>query len=110
MAATHKVINVPLADGATASSVIDTQGMRVAALEIPSGLTATAITFEGGFTQDGSFYPVYDDAGNQYSMTVASSRFVAVDSVSAVTVARYIKLIPGTTQSGAITLRLHLRL
>lgn len=74
----------PLA-GANVASVFDssTTGTTVASngavtgLVVPSGWSGTAITFNVGFRAD-ALSPLYDEAGDEVSVTVAESTAVAL--------------------------------
>ena len=109
MSATHRVVPVTILDGATTSDAIETGGSKLAGIEIPAAFEGTVLTLTAGHKQDGTFYDVYDDANTQYSLTVAASRFIAVDSAAlAIASPKFIKLVAGTSQTGDVTMYLHM--
>jgi hypothetical protein len=93
---------VTLANTATVTAPIEcTRGRIPLALVIPAGLTGTSFTFN--VSSDGvTFYPLYYEA-TAYTVTVASSRHVALDR-RAFEGVKHMKITSGTAQSGAIVI------
>jgi len=80
----HKWIEVVIPTGATGgpSVAVDLDGLFPLGIQMPSAWTAGAITFQG--SHDGAtFYNLYDDSGNEHSVTVAASRFVGFEAAGA---------------------------
>ena len=83
------------------SDVVDIEGYTHAVILVPADwVTATSVTFQAAASSGGTFYDVYDDQGNEMTVTVAASRAVAlVYAPISLPAARYIKLRSGTTAS-----------
>ncbi len=96
---------ITIADGQTASPAIDLIGTYVVALIIPTGFEGTTLALQGSDSLDGTYYNAYNTAGTQLVPVVAASRyipFVPSDTASI----RFLKLVAGTAQTGAITIKL----
>lgn len=67
-----------IANGATASGVVDLQAYRLAGIITPAAVDGTAINFQ--VSLDGqNFSDLYADDGSKYAVTMAASRAIAVD-------------------------------
>jgi hypothetical protein len=73
----HVIEDVSIEADASASGVIETNGLAVIAIEMPAEWTAAMIGFQAGGAAD-ALSPVYDASGNRVAATVAASRFVAI--------------------------------
>lgn len=88
--------NVTIANGGTTSSVAEQDRATLVGLVTPAALTGVAITFS--VSADGATYnTLYKDDGNAYSVTVAASRYIALDYAKFIGV-RHIKLISGSAE------------
>jgi len=96
-----------LDDSQTVSEAIDCGGLSLAGIVIPAGLTGTAFTFQVSI--DGTTYQqlYYDDAA--VTEVVAASKSVSLKSPTAFWPWRYVKVVSGSSQSGAITMTAVLR-
>jgi hypothetical protein len=102
--------DVTIANGATLSTAADlSNGQTLAGLILPAALTSTAITFTMCDTSAGTFVPVYAAGGAAvYSLTVGAARYVPVDR-DAFAGAKFVKVVGGSSEGGARTIRLSLR-
>lgn len=88
-----------IANGASASDVIDLRDYAIAAIIMPTAWTTAALTFLTCATAGGTFLPVYDDAGTEVS--IASANVVQDRAIVNKTILeqlaglRYIKLRSG---------------
>jgi len=101
--------SVVIANAATVSSAIElARDERPVMIETPAALTGTAITFQGSI--DGTTYvPVYEVGGaNAYSVTVGTSRAVALDHRVFAGI-NYLKLVSGSTEAAERTIKVVLR-
>lgn len=89
-----------IANAASTSAAIPTQGLTLVGIQLPAAFTGTAITFTGSV--DGTTYqPVYSTtSGTALSYTVAQGHYVAIDPTPFYGLA-YIKLVSGSTEGGA---------
>jgi hypothetical protein len=94
---------VGIANAATVSDVINTQGLNLVGLLLPSALTGTTISFQGSL--DGTnFDPVYSTvSGTALSYTVAQGHYVAFDPTPLQGLP-FIKLVSGTSEAAARTI------
>jgi hypothetical protein len=97
---------VALANGTTTTAAIDQSKGSITGIIIPAGLTGTAFTFTGSDALAGTYSIVKDSTGADISLTVASSRVVALTPTQQAQLAAvpFLKIVSGTSQSGAITL------
>ena len=71
-------LDVVIASGAALSGAVDTHGVHLVGIYMPSGWDAAALTFRASF--DGTnWYNVYEVDGTEVSVTTAASRFVRTD-------------------------------
>lgn len=82
---TQRVRTITIANGASDSDPIDLSGVEDIILVSPAAWTAAAITFrispDGGTT----YYPVYDEAGNE--LTVSSANWGTARAITLTTLA-----------------------
>jgi hypothetical protein len=91
-----KTGTVTIASGQTTSGAIDlTDQEKLLAVTIPAEFTGTTITFTASV--DGSTYlPVYYE-GTQYSVSVGTSRFIALDP-RVFASANYVRIVSGSSE------------
>lgn len=65
-----------IANGDTISGAVQCSGMMLAAIQLPSAMTGTSLTFEAETPEGGGFDAVYDSEGTLVSYTIAASRVV----------------------------------
>ena len=94
-----------IAASGTTSAAVELGRQRIVALQTPAALTGTTITFTACLTADGTFLPVYDDAGTAYSVTVSTSRHIYVDERK-LWAAPFIKLVSGSSEAAERTITL----
>jgi hypothetical protein len=64
----------------TRGTVVDLDGKAPVRLLIPGNFATTAVRVRVRVSHDGAtYYPLYDDAGNQKSIVVSTGRAVALD-------------------------------
>jgi len=100
----YNVITTTISTAATGlSSVVDLNGFSMFGLMVPSTWSAANITIQAADTAGGTFMDVYDDAGNEVSITAAASRAVGCDS-NALKIApfRYVKFRSGVTATPVV--------
>lgn len=101
-----------IVNGASLSDVIDLWGCLLGAIQTPSAMTGTALTFQGSY--DGlTFNNVYDDSGTELSVTSGASRVILIDPATFGTI-RYLKVRSGssgtpTSELATRNLILHVR-
>lgn len=108
--------SVTISDSASLSDSIDLNEHMLVGIEVPSSWTTANITFQvanvGVSGAEGTFYDLYDQNGNEVTVTVAGTGSKAFTLVPANFAGfRFLKVRSGTTatpvaQSGDITLRL----
>ena len=87
-----------IAAGASLSDAVYLGGYRMAGLLLPADInSATSITFQVCATETGTFQNLYDDSGNEVTLTVAASRAVGIDAKAGMLAMwRYVKIRLGT--------------
>lgn len=95
-------VDVTIESSGTTSSAANVYGKgNVVAVETPSALTGTSFTFEA--STDGSTYvPLYNE-GTQYSVTVGTSRYVALDPAVFAGV-KWVKVVSGSSEAASRTI------
>jgi hypothetical protein len=68
---------VAIASGASLSASFAVGAGSLVALEIPAGWTPAVVTFQAS-VDNVTFFELYDDAGNEIKLTVASGSHVAI--------------------------------
>lgn len=99
-----RVVTLTVADSATDSDIAALGDYRVVGIIFPASFESTAVTFKGGVSAD-ALYPVYAVGGSAVSVTMAHTRFVALDPALLAGVP-VIQAICGTGQTGANELKL----
>ena len=86
-----------IAAGGSQSNVIDTEHTVLTGIVMPAAWTAADLTVLASTHKEGTFLPVYDDAGAEVVIKAAASVCIGID-VAALKLAafRYIKLRSGT--------------
>lgn len=102
----HK--SASIANGETTSGAVDLGSFRALAIGLPAAFDGTTITVEAAPEAEGTFQPVYDDAGTAVSLTVAAGHVVAVDAVPLAAL-RFVRFVAGTAQTADRTLVLYLK-
>ena len=70
-----------IADSATDSDQVDITGYTLCGVFLPAAFDGTALKFKAAPTAGGTDYVVNDGAGD-LSLTVAASKYVAIDKVN----------------------------
>lgn len=96
-----EVITATIAASGTTSGAINLSGLQVVAIDMPSALTGTSMTFTASTAVDGTYDAVQEIGGAAaYSLTVAASKWVGVD-VRVFAGIPFLKLVSGSTESAA---------
>lgn len=96
-----------IASGETVSNAVQVLQYKVFALKIPAAFDSTAISFQGSEKPDGDFFDVYDQAGNQISITVSTSRVIGLDAAALeVAAIPYLKIVSNSSESADRTVLL----
>lgn len=105
MAKGLSVTTVTIANGATTSTAYTLPAnKRLVAIQTPSALTSTAITFEQSSDDGVTYQPVYNES-SAYSITTSTSRYHRVNG-EVFDGVRVVRLIGGSTEGGARTITL----
>lgn len=83
-----------IANGQSQSNALDVFEQAVTGIKMGDAWTAASLTLLAAEKESGPFYPVYDAAGTEVSITTAASRYVALDPAGLRF--RYLKLRSGT--------------
>jgi hypothetical protein len=93
---------VVIANGGTVSATLTLDGSRIPlALVTPAVLTGTTFTFKAS-NDNATFYPVYLESSS-YSVTVSTSRHVALDR-RAMEGVKYFQVVSGAAEGAARTI------
>lgn len=87
-------LTATIANGASLSAAVDLNERTPVALLMPAAWTAADITFQASL-DNSTFYDVYDEAGSEYTLTVAVDQYIILDPVD-LAGARYVKVRSGT--------------
>lgn len=95
-------LTATIANGASLSGEVNTNGRRIAAIIMPSGWTAASLNFEALQDQTGStstFKPLVDTGGAELSITTGGDRVIAIPETHALSAGGLgrIKLRSGTS-------------
>lgn len=92
-----KTVTIPA--GGSQSEAFDLEGFELAGVIMPAAWDAAALTLLASVGPNGTFDRVDDDAGTEWSLTVAASRVVGVGTpakAGATRGLRWVKLRSGT--------------
>ena len=93
--ARYAVLGATIANNASLSGAVNTDGRTIVAIQMPADWTAASMTFQA--SADGATYwNVYDSAGTELSFTVAEDRHITVDWTKFLG-ALYVKVRSGTS-------------
>lgn len=95
-------MTITTGEATTPTDGVDLIGMSLVGVFIPSTFDGTAITLTACNTQGGTYLPVYDKAGNAYTITTAASRYVYFNPADFAGI-RFIKFVTGTSQTTTST-------
>lgn len=87
-----------IANAASLSDVQNASGMRPVGLQMPAAWTTAALTFAVSYDKGVTYAPLYDGAGNEYTVQAAASRAIALDP-AVFSGVRYFKIRSGTNGS-----------
>lgn len=99
--------SVTIAINLQASSAINTGGMSLCGIFMPSAFTGSAITFQASKTLAGTYVDVYNGLG-QVSYPAAASQFVAIDPKDFQGI-QFLKIKSGSSEAASRTLVCTLR-
>ena len=89
---THR-IKFTIANGESESEARDLQGYIVSAIFMPAAWTAASLTVLAATDENGTYLPVFDDAGVQVEIVTDAGRAVGVDIHAAILASlRWVKL------------------
>jgi len=104
MARNVSVDTVTIANGATTSTAVTLPAnKRLLGFQTPASLTSTAITFEQSSDDGVTYTPVYNES-TSYSITTSTSRYHRVNE-DVFNGCRVVRLVGGSTEGGARTIR-----
>lgn len=97
MAKNLKVLSVTIPNAGTTSvtTAVDTPRIPLA-LEMPAVFTGTTLTFKACSSASGTAIPLYLE-GSAYSVTVANSRYIALDR-RAFEGVKFLQIVSGSTE------------
>ena len=109
----HEAVYAVFAQTSTVATAVDLQGGRLVAIQMPSTWEAANLTFQGSW-DGGAYNNVYDDGGNEVSVTAAASRYIVFDALGNIEGLRFVKVRSGSagtvvTQTAATTVTLIVR-
>lgn len=91
------VIPLTIAAGESQTAALDITPFEIMQLQMPTDWTAANITVLTCSTKDGTFQPLYDDAGNEVTIQSAASRNISLDiNMLKLASASWIKFRSGT--------------
>lgn len=109
---TKSVVSVTIDANKTTSDGVNLGGLSIRAIEMPAAFSGTTITFESTAESSGqsgsddfeSWKPVYDDAGNQISVTVGTNRIVGLTAakMEALDGLKWIRIVAAGQNPGRI--------
>lgn len=96
-----------IANAGTTSAAISTKGLSLVGIQFPTTFTGTTVTFTMSDTVDGTYVPVYNASG-AVSVTIAQARYYALDPKDFQGIL-FLKIVSGSSEGGARTLKLSLK-
>jgi hypothetical protein len=99
---------VTIASGQTTSAAVAIGDGVPVGLQTPAALTGTAITFQGSCDDGATYAPLYDSSGSVVSITVSTSRLIAIEGLYFVP-CTHIKLVSGSSEAADRALVLVMR-
>jgi len=104
---------VTIANGTTTSPAVNTgltsnySETQLVGVTFPASMTGTTMTFERATTETGTYTPIREVGGaSRYSITITSGETITVDPRVFI-VAPFLKLVSGSSETGAKTITLH---
>ena len=85
-----------IASGASLSEELDTNGFMPVAIKMPGTWSAANLTFQGCEVTGGTFCDVYDNAGTEYTVVAAASRYILLNPAAFASF-QFIKVRSGTS-------------
>jgi hypothetical protein len=101
--------NALIANGATASNVIDTTGFELVGIAIPSAFTGASISFTAAPSATGTFQAVNKDDNTALSITVTASKTYALDPNKYSGLGPYFKIVSASAEAADRTIGLVFR-
>ena len=91
----YLTFGVTIANGASLSPAIDLRGYEPLAIQMPAAWTAAGLSFE--VSDDGIAYADLYNTSGEYTLTVDTSRAIALSNPNELSAFKYIKVRSGTT-------------
>lgn len=105
----NAAIDAVIASSGTKTAAIDLGGLVLCGVIFPTTFTGTALTFEVSDAIDGTFVPLKSTvSGTALSYTIVQASYAAIDPKDFQGV-RFLKLVSGSIESGARTIKLAAR-
>jgi hypothetical protein len=93
---------VTIANGASLSDAIDTNGKALVSIFMPADWTAADLTFSGSLNGT-DYFNVYDDADNELTIQAGEDRLILINREK-LQGARYLKVRSGTSGAAVVQL------
>lgn len=99
-------LTVTIASGQTTSGEVDLTGCDLCGIFMPAAFTGTTLKIQAASAPGGTFVTVQDGAGNDYTLTVAASKYIPISNLAIVSGLRFIKFVSGSSEAAdrALTL------
>lgn len=91
-------VDAVIASGSSLSPEINLSGSRLFAINMPASWTTANLTFQGSDKAGGTYNDIYDEDGNEVSVTVAASQFIILEPAKFLGL-RNLKIRSGTSSS-----------
>ncbi len=105
---TRPLRTVTIANGQTTSDSVPIGDGVPVGLKMPAAFTGVSITFQGSVDEGATFSPLYDSSGAAVTVTVGTSRLIALEAVNLVA-CTHIKLVSSGAEGADRTLTLIMR-
>lgn len=90
-------VPVVIANGASLSAMLDCSGGKLQGIIMPSAWTAAGLSFAVSNKSDGTFVPLYDNAGSEVTVTAAINQALNLAAApKSLDAWRFIKIRSGT--------------